>query len=162
MSRKQTPETFWSRVNKGADDECWEWSGATNSTGYGTTSWHGVYYTAHRVAAWLSGLVESPSRPAHSRDKGHVLHRCDNRKCCNPNHFFLGNFTDNMKDAYDKKRKVQPKGAAHTKAKLTNDQAEEIRKRYAAGEYQVPLAKEYGVSQRVISLIVRGESYKCM
>lgn len=65
-----------------------------------------------------------------------------------------------MKDAYSKKRKVQPKGQAHSNAKLTNEQAAEIRQRYEAGEFQVPLAKEYGVSQRVISLIVRGESYK--
>ena len=160
MSKKQTPETFWAKVNKGADDECWEWTGCVSSSGYGTTSWHGAHYTAHRVAAWLSGLVKSPSRPAHSRDKGHVLHRCDNRRCCNPNHFFLGTFSDNMADAYHKKRKVQPKGEAHTNAKLTNEQAAEIRQRYAAGEFQVPLAKEYGVSQRAISLIVRGETYK--
>lgn len=160
MSRKQTAETFWARVNKGADDECWEWSGSTNSTGYGTTSWHGVHYTAHRVAAWLSGLVKSPSRPAHSRDKGHVLHRCDNRRCCNPSHFMIGSYSDNQRDAYQKRRKVQPKGEAHTNAKLTNEQAAEIRQRYAAGEFQVPLAKEYGVSQRAISLIVRGETYK--
>ena len=160
MSAKQTPETFWAKVRKGADDECWEWSGATNSTGYGTVGWHGRNYTTHRVAAWLSGMVESPSRPAHSRGKGHVLHKCDNRRCCNPNHFFLGSFTDNMRDAYTKKRKVQPKGQHHANAKLTNVQAEDIRKRYSAGEYQVPLAKEYGVSQRVISLIVRGEAYK--
>jgi len=160
MSKKQTPETFWARVNKGADDECWEWSGATNNTGYGTVGWYSCNYTAHRIAAWLSGMVESPSRPAHSRDKGHVLHRCDNRRCCNPNHFMIGSYSDNQRDAYTKRRRTQPQGEAHTNAKLTNEQAAEVRRRYEAGEYQVPLAKEYGVSQRVISLIVRGESYK--
>ncbi len=159
MSHKQTTESFWARVNKGDPHECWEWSGATNSTGYGTVAWHGHNYTTHRVAAWLSGMVESPSRPPHSRDKGHVLHKCDNRRCCNPNHFFVGSYADNQLDAYRKKRRSQPKGEKHANAKLTNKQAEEIRKRYAAGEYQVPLAKEYGVSQVVISLIVRGETY---
>jgi hypothetical protein len=64
-----------------------------------------------------------------------------------------------MRDAYKKKRKVQPKGEAHSNAKLTNAQAEEIRRKYKEGAYQVPLAKEYGVSQQVISLIVRGKSY---
>lgn len=160
MSKKQTPENFWSKVHKGADDECWDWVGCLNSTGYGNVAWHGKVYTAHRVAAWLSGLVQTPSRPAHSREPTHILHKCDNRKCCNPNHFFLGTFTDNMKDAYTKQRKVQPKGQAHSNAKLTNEQAAEIRQRYEAGEFQVPLSKEYGVSQRVVSLIVRGESYK--
>jgi hypothetical protein len=65
-----------------------------------------------------------------------------------------------MVDAYKKKRKQQPTGARHVNAKLTAAQATEIRKRYTAGELQVPLAKEYGVSQRAISLVVRGETYK--
>lgn len=159
MTKKQTPENFWSKVSMGADDECWEWEGCVNSTGYGNVVWHGKCYTTHRVAAWLSGMVATPQRPKHSRTPTHVLHKCDNRKCCNPNHFFLGTFTDNMRDAYKKKRKVQPKGEAHSNAKLTNAQAEEIRRKYKEGAYQVPLAKEYGVSQQVISLIVRGKSY---
>lgn len=159
MAAKQTAESFWARIKVGADDECWEWTGTVTSAGYGCLSWHGRHYVAHRVSAWLSGLVESPSGPKHSREPTHVLHKCDNRRCCNPNHFFLGTFTDNMKDAYNKKRKAQPKGEKHANAKLTNQQAEEIRQRYNNGEYQIPLAKEYGVSQRVISLIVRGEAY---
>ena len=160
MAKKQTPENFWSRVRKGANDECWEWQGSTNNTGYGTVGWHGRNYTAHRVAAFLCGLVKSPSRPAHSTDTGHVLHKCDNRRCCNPNHFMIGSYSDNQRDAYAKKRRVQPKGEKHVNAKLTNEQAEQIRQRYAAGEYQVPLAREFGVSQRAISLIVRRETYK--
>lgn len=161
MAQKQTPENFWSKVRKGADDECWEWQGSTNSTGYGNVMWHGKPYTAHRVSAWLSGMVESPSRPAHSRYKGHVLHKCDNRRCCNPNHFMVGSYSDNQRDAYRKGRKTQPKGQYHINAKLTDEQAEQIRQRYAGGEYQAPLAKEFGVSQVAISLIVRGKSYIC-
>lgn len=160
MSAKQTAETFWARV-KPNQDGCWEWQGACNSAGYGNVAWHGKIYTTHRIAAWLSGLVKSPSAPQHSTEPTHVLHKCDNRKCCNPDHFFLGTFTDNMKDAYNKKRKMQPKGEHHANAKLTNKQAEEIRKRYKAGEFQIPLAKAFGVSQRAISLIIRGETYKC-
>jgi hypothetical protein len=159
MTKKQTPENFWSKVRKGADDECWEWTGCINSTGYGNVGWGGSNYTAHRVAAWLCELVKSPSRPKHSSEKGHVLHKCDNRKCCNPNHFMIGSYSDNQRDAYHKKRKVQPKGEAHSNAKLTNEQAKEIRRKYKEGAYQMPLAKEYGVSQVTISLIVRGVTY---
>ena len=160
MSRKQTAESFWAKVNQGADDECWEWSGAVNSTGYGTVGWHGRNYTAHRIAAWLSDLVATPSRPTHSWDSGHVLHKCDNRRCCNPQHFKIGSYADNQLDAYKKKRRTQPQGQHHVNAKLTSEQAEQIRRRYAAGEYQVPLAKEYGVSQQVVSLIIRGKAYR--
>lgn len=158
MGAKQTAESFWARVKRGVG--CWEWQGCCNSTGYGNVMWHGKCYTAHRIAAWLSGMVNSPSAPNSSKEPTHVLHKCDNRKCCNPDHFFLGTFTDNQHDAYKKGRQKQPKGEKHSNAKLTNAQVQEIRNRYGAGEYQVPLAKEYGVSQRAISLIVRMETYK--
>jgi hypothetical protein len=160
MSNKQTTESFWARVNKGKKSDCWDWQGSCNSTGYGSVSWDGEVFTAHRISAWISGLVDSPSAPKHKMEKGYVLHSCDNRRCCNPNHFFIGSYSDNQKDAYSKNRKTQPKGSAHANAKLTHKQVDKIRKRYAGGEYQTPLAKEYGVSQTVISLIVRGESYK--
>ena len=156
--KKQTAESFWARVDSAK--ECWEWQGACNSTGYGTVAWGGKLYTAHRIAAWLSGLVKEPSAPANSRAKTHVLHKCDNRKCCNPEHFFLGSYADNQKDAYHKVRRAAPNGEKNANSKLTNKQADEIRVRYRQGELQVPLAKEFGVSQRVISLIVRGKSYK--
>ena len=159
MSLKQTPESFWAKVNKSGG--CWEWRGACNSTGYGNVVWHGTNYTAHRVAAWLSGMVTTPSAPESSKADTHVLHKCDNRKCCNPDHLFLGSYRDNMLDAYTKKRKKQPKGGRHINAKLTDKQARTIRNRYARGELQVPLAKVYGVTQCVISRIVRGETYKC-
>jgi len=65
----------------------------------------------------------------------------------------------NMLDAYRKKRKVQPK-SGHVNAKLTPAQVLEIRRVYdAGGVRQVDLAKQYGVSQRVISLVVRRETY---
>jgi hypothetical protein len=162
MSARQTAESFWARVSgdRRKRNGCWEWQGAHNSTGYGTVAWHGKVYTAHRVAAWLTGLVASPSAPTSPSEPTHVLHKCDNRSCCNPTHFFLGTQTDNMADAYQKRRKVQPRGQQHTNAKLTTAQAARVRTKYAAGYTQTVLASQYGVSQRAISLIVRGETYK--
>jgi len=162
MSAKQTNETFWAKVNRDYNnfDKCWEWQGACNSTGYGTVAWHGKVYTSHRIAAWLSGLIKDPNAPQNKRSKTHVLHKCDNRKCCNPNHFFLGNYTDNQVDAYSKNRKTQRKGERHVNSKLTNQEASLVRKLYEKGETQVELAKKFKVSQRSISLIVRKETYK--
>lgn len=160
MSKKQTAESFWAKISLGKKSECWEWLGACNNTGYGTVAWGGKVYTAHRVAAWLHGLVDSKSSPKSKSTSSHVLHKCDNRKCCNPNHFFLGSYRDNQLDAYAKKRREQPKGSNHANSKLTDKQVKEIRKRYVKGEMQMPLAKEFGVSQRAISLVVRKETYK--
>ena len=161
MSAKQTAKSFWAKVNSNRSqrNKCWEWQGSCNSTGYGTVAWHGKLYTAHRIAAWLHGLIKDPNAPKNKRAKTHVLHKCDNRKCCNPSHFFLGSFTDNMLDAYAKGRKSQPKGEKHTNAKLTNYQAKAIREAYKKGATQTKLAACYGVSQVAISLIVRGKTY---
>lgn len=158
MTKRQTEESFWARVDRNKSS-CWEWQGSCNSTGYGTVAWHGKVFTAHRIAAYLCGLVQSMSAPASSREPIHVLHKCDNRKCCNPDHLFLGSYSDNQADAYKKQRRAAFRGESHTNAKLTNYQAEEIRTRYTAGETQTTLAKTYGVSQRVISLITRKETY---
>jgi hypothetical protein len=160
MSKRQTAESFWAKVDIKGLYECWNWKGARNSTGYGTVTWGGKVYTAHRVAAWIRCMVINPSAPKLKREKTFVLHKCDNRLCCNPEHFFLGNYSDNQKDAHEKKQRAQPKGASHVNAKLTSRQVAQIRKRYSQGELQVPLAKKYRVSQRTISLIVRGETYK--
>lgn len=165
MSAKNTPENFWARVQIGTSDECWEWQGAKTSSGYGNLSWHGLHAQAHRVAYFLrnGGIALSTNfrqEGVAKRYRRFVLHKCDNRLCCNPKHLFLGSMRANQLDAYQKGRKTQPK-SQHVNAKLTATQVISIRQRYDAGENtQQQLAAEFGVSQRVISLLVRRESYK--
>ena len=165
MSHKNTPENFWARVAIGKPDKCWNWLGSKTSEGYGNIRWHNICAQAHRVAYYLTyggvGLetgfrIEGKAK----RYKRFVLHKCDNRLCCNPNHLFLGSMRTNMLDAYAKGRKVQPR-SRHANAKLTPDQVREMRKLYDTGQMlQVPLAKRFKVSQRVVSLVVRRETYK--
>ncbi len=79
-----------------ADSGCWEWQHALNSNGYGNIAWDGKYYGAHRAMyIALHGPIER---------KQLVLHRCDNRTCINPDHLFLGTYSDNMNDMYAKNR----------------------------------------------------------
>jgi hypothetical protein len=165
MSAKNTPENFWSKVLRKKPTDCWEWQGSTTSSGYGNLSWHGLRVQAHRVAYFLKfggiGLETGFRHDGKAKTyKRFVLHKCDNRLCCNPEHLFLGSMRANQLDAYQKGRKRQPQ-SKHANAKLTPAQVREIRRRYDAGEAkQVPLSQEFGVSQRVISLIARRESYK--
>jgi hypothetical protein len=165
MSAKNTPEHFWSRVHIVTPEQCWEWQGAVTSGGYGNLRWHGKSVQAHRLAYMLArGRIQLETMfKVGDRAKTYrrfVLHKCDNRRCCNPQHLFLGSLRTNLLDAYKKGRKVQPK-SEHVNAKLTPAQVHEIRDRYDSGsDFQVPLAKKFGVSQRVISLIVRRETYK--
>lgn len=159
MSLPNTPETFWARVRITKPDECWEWQGAITSGGYGNLSYQGVSVVAHRVAYHLSHNT-SLEAPADKLSSQFVLHDCDNRICCNPNHLHLGTLSTNQKEAYARKRRSQPKGENHANAKLTATQASAVKVRNFLGERQVDLAVEFGVSQRVVSLISRSETYK--
>lgn len=78
---------------------CIEWTGATNSNGYGHLGRGGrrePKVMAHRLA-WE--LARGPI-PAGM----HVCHSCDNPPCCNVEHLFLGTRSDNMSDMVSKGR----------------------------------------------------------
>lgn len=165
MAIKNTPENFWSKVYISSPEACWDWQGAKTSSGYGSLLWHGQSVQAHRVAFFLSfgGIALVPGfrrKGAARRYKRFVLHACDNRACCNPAHLFLGSMRTNLLDAYAKGRKVQPR-SQHANAKLSAQQVRTIRRQYDSGQRtQQQLAAKFKVSQRVISLVVRRESYK--
>lgn len=155
---RQTPSKFWARVQIGAENKCWPWLGATNSTGYGSVGWDGEIYTTHRIAAWLVGMIFDPRAPR--RDAAtHVLHTCDNRICCNPNHFFLGTYADNNTDAYKKKRHPVYRGSAHIRAKFSAIVVQEIRARYAQLRSYAAVAREYDAHESTIANIIKGRTY---
>lgn len=72
---------------------------------------------------------------------------------------FLGKASDNTADAWRKRRFAF--GVRHPGSKLSVADVRDIRSRYRKGEvYQHELAKEHGVSQARISIIVRGEGWR--
>jgi hypothetical protein len=50
-----------------------------------------------------------------------ILHTCDNPACINPDHLWLGNNADNMKDMKLKGRANRPIGVKNGRAKLSED-----------------------------------------
>jgi hypothetical protein len=88
-----------------------------------------------------------------------VLHKCDNPSCINPEHFFLGTNTDNVRDKMFKHRHRNntPKGERHWWAKLTRQQAIEI---YNEVGSQYKIAQKYGITQSTVSGIKRGVTWK--
>lgn len=148
---------FWAQVNK--TDTCWEWTSKT-VVGYGviklTPSFRGEKVKrqgAHRVS-WELHNGPIP-------DGLWVLHRCDNRRCVNPDHLFLGTHGDNMRDMVEKKRsKGAPPGEAHHFAKMKQSEVDEARALYDQGWKYKDIAKRYGVTAHTISRIARRVTWR--
>jgi len=108
--------------------------------GYGSISLDGKAKAAHRVSyAFAKG---DPG------DK-HVLHTCDNRKCVNPAHLFLGTNRDNQQDKNRKGRAAC--GERHGRTKLTDAQVDEIR---ASKDSARVLARTYGVTEAHVRKLI--------
>lgn len=125
--------------------ECWEWTGAVNSSGYGSFSWLNRREGAHRVAYKLQ-IGDIPKGLC-------VCHRCDNRLCVNPGHLFLGTKAENNADMATKGRSTR--GSRNPQAKLTEKQVRRIRADYEPRRVtQAKLAKRYGVHEATIWRII--------
>jgi hypothetical protein len=92
---KKTDDEIISKFKRIESSGCWEWQGYINNYGYGAFQHNGKHYMAHRY------MYEKYIGEIGSLN---VLHKCDNPKCANPAHLFLGTQSDNMKDCISKGR----------------------------------------------------------
>ena len=145
---KDLATRFWEKVNK--TDTCWLWTGAKLRTGYGSIRIDQKSVRAHRVAY---ELVVGPIP-----DGLLILHSCDTPLCVNPAHLRIGGKQENTKDAIERgQHKV---GELDRRSKLSTDAVLTIR---IAANNGVPgkfLAKQFGVSQGLISDIKLGQKRK--
>jgi hypothetical protein len=130
---------FWEKVKK--TDGCWIWIGSRVSEGYGLFMVNGKRRTAHRFS-WEFHNGEIPQGI-------NVLHRCDNPPCVNPEHLFLGDQEDNIRDMMGKRRDRFGQAVAKNDAAAIYDL-------YQTGRYnKTELAEMFKVSRITVMKYTR-------
>jgi len=155
------------RINRYLDtsqfptDKCIEWQGALTcknrpTGGYGSIK---IGNKKIRVNRLIHAFFISPIPNGL-----HVLHSCDNPRCCNPAHLHLGTPRDNTQEAV--KRGRMAKGQHNGRSKLTDETADYIREvisdieKGKAGRIANSLADLFDVSLRTIYNVASQTTYK--
>lgn len=135
------------RVDVDQATGCWNWTRFRDGNGYGRGCVQNTLFKANR-AAWIA--FKGPLFDEH------VLHRCHNRACINPDHLYLGDHAQNMRDMADAGRVYRKTGAKNHNSKLTEATVREIRASRQSGH---ALAKVYGASPTAINLARSGATW---
>lgn len=145
-------EKFWSKVDKSG--EHWLWMDVPQNGGYGLLR---ISPEKKELAHRISWTIHFGPIP----DELEVLHKCDIRLCVKPDHLFLGDQTDNLRDMMNKGRRIYPRlfGESSHHHKLSLSDVEIIRKLgsdVSAGE----LSKKFGVTRTQIYNIRKHRSWR--
>jgi len=131
---------------------CYEWQLSTSSNGYGKyfSQVQKRYVATHR-RLWELIKGEIP-------EGLYVCHTCDNKRCVNIDHLFLGTPKDNITDMVNKNK--QPKGETHGMSKLNKDLVIEILYHLAAKWRICDIASKYKINWNCIHDIRTQRTWK--
>lgn len=130
-------------------NNCWEWQGSLDPRGYGRMTVQKTNRLVHRLS-YEAFVCPIPNGMC-------VLHHCDNPKCCNPDHLYIGTKKDNSDDKIARGRDRKARGEQHHNAKLTDSSVRQIRN--AAGSERA-IARIFGISPRNVGFIRHGQSWR--
>jgi len=146
-------DNFWKKVSVRGINDCWEWLKSRSNKGYGRIFINSQPQEAHRISYEISNQLIP--------EKMWVLHKCDNRKCVNPNHLWLGTAKDNSDDMIAKGRDIHSRGERHPQVKLSGEDVKKIQSLYKNGNItQMELAKLFKVKQVQISRIINKKTWR--
>jgi hypothetical protein len=134
-----------------AGSSCWHWVGVRSEFGYGRMTYEGRTQGAHRLSyqAFVGPITDGMS----------VLHKCDNPSCINPDHLWLGTYSDNRRDCQAKGRwqmKNKRAGFAHQSTIVTPALLVEAKRLRADGLSYKKMASQLGVSTMTVWHAING------
>jgi len=146
MLKEKDFKRFCNKISIDNNTDCWNWTGGTTQGGYGIFRIDNqTINTVHRISYQYF----------YDIDPGKLLvcHTCDNPKCANPNHLFLGTQTKNMIDMMNKERCGI--------SKLTNEDVKVMLIDIYNGKYSntTEIANVYNVKRGTIRCILNGQRW---
>jgi len=141
-------DRFHGNYTAGDPSACWLWTGSVHHSGRAIIA---DERNRQRIAARVAWELSNGQIPHRLL----VCHTCDNPRCVNPAHLFLGRDVDNVADRDRKGR--QAVGTAKKNAKLTEVEVRAIR---ASGKTDLAVARDFGVSPALVWLIRRRRAWK--
>lgn len=152
MTRTYFQGNLYDRMDYYTDrsGEHWLWTGTQDGKGYGLV-WDGSHNQYAHVVAWEREHGESAAGRV-------VRHDCDTPLCVRPRCLLIGTHADNVADKV--KRGRQCRGGEHGLSKLTEEDVRAIRHAWESrGISQYRLAKQYGLNQSNVSMIVNRKTW---
>lgn len=132
---------------------CWNWTGRLFQGGYGVFKCAAIQKRGMNASRG-SWIVHYGAIPAGK----FVCHTCDNRKCVNPEHLFLGSPQDNVADMVAKGR--NSRGSGRPQTKQTAETVAAMKEMRGQGCSYQHIAIKFGISKSGAFQIINGLSWK--
>lgn len=148
-------DRLWNTAFPEPNSGCWIWMGSIKDNGYGNS---------HNDDTGATEMAHRKSYRLHKGEIPHgllVLHKCDVRCCINPDHLFLGTYSDNLNDMVSKGRNVPNNlfGERNPASKLSAEDVSFIRSQPKARGLGKAMRERFGVSRSTIERVLNGQSW---